>query len=85
MVISFGATIALAVSGVLERIFNLGGLPALPLLSVAFLLVNADLLWRRLRPRPDAQPPAGADAEIGTKSSPRRAPPADSLDGEGGG
>jgi hypothetical protein len=56
MVASFGATIALAVSGALERIFNLGGLPALPLLSVAFLLVNADLLWRRLRASRRAEP-----------------------------
>ena len=59
MVASFGATIALAVSGALERIFSLGGLPALPLLSIAFLLVNADLLWRRLRPD---HAPRGADA-----------------------
>jgi hypothetical protein len=27
------------------------GLPALPFLSVGFLLANGDLLWRRLRPR----------------------------------
>ena len=32
--------------------FGLGGLPALPLLSVAFLVANADLLWRELRSRP---------------------------------
>ena len=43
---SFGATIALAVA------WDKPGLPALPLLSLAFLLVNADLLWRRLRRRP---------------------------------
>jgi hypothetical protein len=40
---SFGVTIALAVA------FSLGGLPALPLLSVGFLAPNADLLWARLR------------------------------------
>jgi hypothetical protein len=40
---SFGATIALAVW------LDLGGLPALPLLSLAFLATNADLLWSRLR------------------------------------
>ena len=80
MVASFGATIALAVSGALERIFNLGGLPALPLLSIAFLLVNADLLWHRLRPRRD---PAGA--EIGAGSPQTRAPEAGSVDHEGGG
>ena len=85
MVASFGLTIALAVSGALERIFNLGGLPALPLLSIAFLLVNADLLWRRLRRRPEAQPAPTAGAELGTKSSRPRASPADRLDGEGGG
>jgi hypothetical protein len=42
-VVSFGATMALAVG------LSVDGLPALPLLSVAFLLVNGDLLWRRLR------------------------------------
>jgi hypothetical protein len=41
---SFGGTIAIAVA------WNKPGLPALPLLSLAFLLVNADLLWRRLGP-----------------------------------
>jgi hypothetical protein len=43
MAASFGATIALAVW------FDLGGLPALPLLSLAFLSANADLLWRQVR------------------------------------
>ncbi|MDQ2983598.1 MAG: hypothetical protein M3R70_06715 [Actinomycetota bacterium] len=45
LVASFGATIALAVA------FDLAGLPALPLLSLGFLLPNADLLWRRWRSR----------------------------------
>ncbi|HEY6052974.1 MAG TPA: hypothetical protein VIU86_03520, partial [Gaiellaceae bacterium] len=45
MVIAFGATMALAVA------FDVGGLPALPGLSIAFLAVNADLIRRRLRPR----------------------------------
>lgn len=40
---SFGATIAIAVA------WNKPGLPALPLLSLAFLLANADVLWKRLR------------------------------------
>jgi len=80
MVASFGGTIALAVSDVLERVFNLGGLPALPLLSVAFLLANADLLWRRLRRRGGP-----SEAEIGTDSSPTRALQAGSVDREGGG
>jgi hypothetical protein len=80
MVASFGATIALAVSGALERIFNLGGLPALPLLSIAFLLVNGDLLWRRLRPRHES-----AEAAIGTESAQTRPPERGSIDREGGG
>jgi hypothetical protein len=50
---SFGVTIALAVA------LRLAGLPALPLLSLAFLLANADLLWERVhadRARHDAEP-----------------------------
>lgn len=43
MTLSFGATLALAVA------FDLGGLPALPLLAFGFLIPNADLLWRGLR------------------------------------
>jgi len=42
---SFGATIAIAVA------WDKPGLPALPLVSVGFLLANADLLWRALRSR----------------------------------
>lgn len=42
---SFGATIALAVW---LNIGGLHGLPALPLLSLAFFLANGDLLWRAL-------------------------------------
>jgi hypothetical protein len=41
--LSFGATMALAIW------WDVGGLPALPLLAVGFLLPNADLLWRRRR------------------------------------
>jgi hypothetical protein len=48
MTASFGTTVALAVW------LDLGGLPALPLLSLAFLLANGDLLWTRLRrPAPE--------------------------------
>ena len=43
MALSFGATLALAVG------FDISGLPALPLLSVAFVLANADHLWRYYR------------------------------------
>jgi hypothetical protein len=42
---SIGGTIALA------TLLDVGGLPALPLLSVGFLLPNADLLWRAVRDR----------------------------------
>ena len=43
MTASFGVTIVLAVWR------DLGGLPALPLLSLAFLVANGDILWRHLR------------------------------------
>jgi hypothetical protein len=43
--LSFGATMAAAVW------LGVAGLPALPLLSAAFVLVNADLLWRAYRVR----------------------------------
>ena len=45
MAASFGLTIILTVA------FDVVGLPALPLLSLAFLLVNADLLWRAIKRR----------------------------------
>jgi hypothetical protein len=44
-VLSFGLTMTLAIG------FGVRGLPALPLLSLGFVLANADLLWRELRPR----------------------------------
>ena len=53
MVLSFGATLALAVA------LELGGLPALPLLSLAFLVANGDLIWASFRDRP----PEAAEAE----------------------
>jgi hypothetical protein len=31
--------------------WDVGGLPALPGISIAFLLVNADLIWNDLRGR----------------------------------
>ena len=46
---SFGVTMAIAIW--LDP-FDLGGLPALPLLSLAFVAANADLLWRALRHEP---------------------------------
>ena len=36
---------------VLANAADVNGLPALPFLSVGFLLANGDLLWKRLRPR----------------------------------
>jgi hypothetical protein len=46
LVAALGATIALTVW------FNLSGLPALPAVSIGFLLPNADLLWKELRRQP---------------------------------
>jgi hypothetical protein len=40
-----------ALTLVLANATDASGLPALPFLSFGFLLANADLLWRRLRPR----------------------------------
>ncbi len=55
MVVSFAITMALALW---VDPFGIGGLPALPGLSIAFLAANADLLWRQLRARSrDAPPP----------------------------
>ena len=48
MTTSFGVTLLLTLW--LDP-FGLGGLPALPLLSVAFLAANADVLWAELRDR----------------------------------
>jgi hypothetical protein len=43
--VSFGATLAITVG------FDVSGLPALPLLSAAFIAANADVIWHRLRHR----------------------------------
>ena len=60
LVTSFGATMALAVG------FDVAGLPALPLLSLAFFAANADLLWRTLRRRGSTEnPPARERTEAG--------------------
>jgi hypothetical protein len=45
MTLSFGTTLALAVA------FDVSGLPALPLLSLAFVVPNADLFWRAYKAR----------------------------------
>lgn len=44
--LSFGATLAINVG------FDLSGVPALPLLSLAFVGANADILWRSIRRQP---------------------------------
>ena len=44
-----GMTGCLALTVVLTSALDLSGLPALPAVSVGFLLPNADLLWRRWR------------------------------------
>jgi hypothetical protein len=49
MTASFGLTLALTF------VFYLGGLPALPLLAIGFLVANADLLWRAFRARRSAR------------------------------
>jgi hypothetical protein len=43
MTLSFGATLALTQVGT-------NGLPALPLLALAFLIANGDLIWAQVRP-----------------------------------
>lgn len=45
-----GMTTALSATLVATYAFDLNGLPALPAISLGFLLPNADLLWRTLRP-----------------------------------
>jgi hypothetical protein len=44
-----GMLACLALTLVLAAVFDVSGLPALPAVSVGFLLPNADLLWRRWR------------------------------------
>ncbi len=66
MTASFGITIALAVWS------DAAGLPALPGLSIAFVAVNADLMWAALRRRPvPADPmllaPGGREHVLGNR------------------
>ena len=59
LVVSLGATMAIAVWA------GLAGLPALPGLSLAFLLPNADLLWAEFqRTRARSRHEAGTDARV---------------------
>jgi hypothetical protein len=46
-----GMIAALAGTIAIDVWTNVGGLPALPALSVGFLVPNADLIWAQLRPR----------------------------------
>jgi hypothetical protein len=66
LVASLGATIAITVW------WNLNGLPALPGLSLGFVLPNVDLLWRQLgeqrRLRREARVRDGADVTVGRPS-----------------
>jgi hypothetical protein len=59
LVAGLGLTIAATV------LFNLDGLPALPGIAVGFLAPNADLLYRRLRPRESAPGRPGRDSRSG--------------------
>jgi hypothetical protein len=51
-----GMTGCLSLTLILTVALDIDGLPALPAICVGFLLPNADLLWRRLRPRARAVP-----------------------------
>jgi hypothetical protein len=59
LVASFGVTLVAA------TVFDVAGLPALPLLSLGFLAPNADLLWRQLRERPSP-----SESRSGTEPGP---------------
>jgi hypothetical protein len=47
-----GMTTGLALTVLCVAWWDVAGLPALPGISLGFLAANADLLWRRLRPKP---------------------------------
>jgi hypothetical protein len=50
-----GLTGGLALTMILATWLDVSGLPALPALSLGFLVPNADLLWRRLQRRPPGE------------------------------
>jgi len=58
MVAALGATIAITVWA------DVAGLPALPALSVGFLLPNADLIWMQLRRRSRDGPAGGPSPKL---------------------
>ena len=51
-----GMTALLGATLVLTATTDVSGLPALPAICIGFLLPNADLLWRALRPKSTPQP-----------------------------
>jgi hypothetical protein len=53
LVAALGGTIAITVW------LNLSGLPALPAISLGFLLPNVDLIWRSMRTRRAEPSPEG--------------------------
>jgi hypothetical protein len=58
MALSFGVTTALAA-------WTDRALPATPLLSIGFLVANADLLWAAVRARPPTAPPSESPPQPG--------------------
>ncbi len=50
------STFMYGITIVIANAVDVGGLPALPFLSFAFLVANGDLLWARLRPRTASSP-----------------------------
>ncbi len=59
-----GLTAGLALTIVVATWWDVDGLPALPGISVGFLLPNADLLWRRFRSRGAAGPQDGRPGSV---------------------
>ena len=50
----FAMTFMYGFTVVLAQAVKVDGLPALPFLSFGFLVANADLLWRSIRPSADS-------------------------------
>ena len=74
MTLSFGATLALAVWR------DSSGLPALPLLSLGFLLANADLIWRSYAATGHARHKPVRGSDPGPRVTARRESPDMSVD-----
>jgi hypothetical protein len=64
MTAMYGFTVVLAYA------LDVSGLPALPFLSFGFLVANADLMWRAIRPRPSQS----GDSTPASSSADDRAP-----------